>query len=153
MVDADNELIAVILGDGDLLDRAREMIARHEGIRLKPYLDTVGKMTVGYGRNLTDVGISQQEASFLLENDIKKVIHELIKIPWFNTLNPARKAVLIDMAFNLGISGLMKFRRTLQSIETGQYELAAKQMLQSKWARQVGTRAKRLAHMMQTGAY
>lgn len=125
-------------------------LIEHEGFRTKPYLDTVGKWTIGIGRNLDDVGITRSEALYLLKNDIDKVVVELTKTDWYDTLSDVRKRVVVDMAFNLGIAGFFKFKRTINSIRHGNYNEAARQMLQSKWARQVGRRAIKLATMMRT---
>jgi len=126
----------------------------HEGLRLKPYKDTVGKLTIGIGRNLTNVGISEVEARFLLENDVTNIIKQLDNsIPWWRDQSEVRQHVLLDMAFNLGIAGLLQFKNTLIMIQYGNYELAAKGMLQSKWATQVGKRAIRLSEMMKTNEF
>ena len=123
-----------------------------EGLRLFPYQDTVGKMTIGIGRNLTDVGISLDEAKYLLNNDIDKVVKQLnIKLPWWVTLSENRQRVLANMAFNLGINKLLGFNSTLAYLQTGQYDKAADGMIKSTWAKQVGARADRLAKMMREG--
>ena len=128
-----------------------QQLMLHEGLRLKPYRCTAGKLTIGVGRNLDDKGISQDEALFLLANDIEGVIKQLDKHSWYTGLDPIRQKVLIDMAFNLGISGLLQFKKMIAAIELGDYGAAAEQMLDSRWARQVKTRADRLAEMMRTG--
>src|SRR4030042_478069 len=128
------------------------LLKKHEGIRLKPYLDTVGKLTIGVGRNLDDVGISKDEAEMMLSNDIDRSIYDLNRhLPWWINLDETRQMVLIDMCFNLGISRLLGFENTLKSIASGEYEIASQQMLQSKWAGQVGNRAKKLSQMMKEG--
>lgn len=124
----------------------------HEGERLKPYRCTAGKLTIGVGRNLEDRGITAAESAFLLSNDIDAVWTEVQRaLPWVAGLDDVRQRVLHDMAFNLGIVGLLGFRRTLAAIEAGQYQQAATMMLDSRWARQVGGRAERLSRMMATG--
>lgn len=127
----------------------RDQLLLHEGIRLKPYRDTVGKLTIGVGRNLDDVGISYEEALVLLDNDILRaqsaVMHAL---HWAAHLDRARFEVLVNMAFNLGINGLLGFPRFLAALEAGDYPKAAREMLDSKWARQVGQRAVELATIM-----
>ena len=124
----------------------------HEGERLKPYRDTVGKLTIGVGRNLDDRGITREESAVLLANDIIEVEKELQRaLPWVARLDEVRARVLLDMAFNMGIVGLLAFKRTLAAIEAGQYQQAATMMLDSKWAKQVGGRAERLSRMMATG--
>jgi lysozyme len=137
-----------------VIERAelRDQLMRHEGRNLKPYADTVGKLTIGYGRNLTDVGISEAEAQLLLDHDIETAESELGSVfPWTTALDPIRLRVLIDMAFNMGIAGLRTFKRFLAAVETGDYQTAAADMLESRWARQVGKRAQTLAWMMRDG--
>lgn len=127
-------------------------LRRHEGLRLYPYYDTVGVLTIGYGRNLDDKGLTPAEAEYLLSNDVAEVVRQVYdQLPWVETLNDVRKAVLFNMAFNLGIAGLMKFKGTLAAIEAGEYDKAASRMLQSKWAGQVGRRATELADRMRNG--
>lgn len=127
-------------------------LTRDEGLRLKPYRDSVGKLTIGIGRNLDDVGISEEEAEHLLLNDIQEVVLDLDRaLPWWRTLDEVRQRVLANMAFNLGIVKLMKFPNTLRFIKDAQYEAAAEAMAASLWHRQVGPRAVRLEQMMRTG--
>jgi lysozyme len=136
-------------------DRAAliRQIRLHEGERLKPYRCTAGKLTIGVGRNLDDRGITREESAMLLDNDIRLLEIELFRaLPWASALDDVRQRVLLDMAFNLGLPGLLQFKRTLEAIRTGQYQQAATMMLDSLWARQVGQRAERLARMMATGA-
>lgn len=134
----------------DLLSQLK----RDEGIRLKAYRDQVGKLTIGIGRNLDDVGISLEEAEHLLANDIAAAQAQLAEqLPWTLGLDEVRRAVLTNMTFNMGIHGLMGFKNTLALIQAGEYEKAADNMLQSKWAQQVGPRAHRLALQMKTGSW
>ena len=125
---------------------------RDEGLRLLPYRDTVGKLTIGVGRNLDDVGISIAEANNMLLNDINRVLPQLDKsMPWWRDLSEARQRVLCNMAFNLGITKLLKFTKTLKMMQDGNYKQASEAMRQSLWYRQVGVRAERLAVMMDNG--
>jgi lysozyme len=127
-------------------------LKRDEGTRLKPYTDTVGKLTIGVGRNLSDVGISDDECTILLQNDIERTVAALDRtLPWWRNLSPVRQRVLVNMAFNLGMVGLLTFKNTLGAMQNGSYAAAAAGMLSSKWATQVGVRAERLADMMRTG--
>ena len=136
----------------DWFATTRELIARHEGLRLKPYVDSVGKTTIGYGYNLTDRGIPQRTADAWLDADIASTVAELTRtFPWFSTLDDMRKVVITDMAFNLGVPRLSQFVQTLAAVACGDYLAAADGMLASKWARQVGARAHELAEMMRTG--
>lgn len=130
-----------------------EQLILHEGLRLKAYKDLTGHLTIGVGRNLDAVGISREEAMLLLKNDLLQVRGELAsKLPSWEQLNPYRKRALIDMAFNLGVGGLLKFKKMLVAVERGNYEQVSIEILNSKWALQVGKRAQRLALMMRTGS-
>lgn len=134
-------------------DQLRAMLIRQEGIRLKPYVDTVGKTTIGCGRNLTDNGIEESEAYMMLDNDIIKATLEAQKLPMFTKLDPVRQDVLINMAFNLGLPRLKHFVKMLAALSDGNWEEAAIQMQDSKWAMQVGNRAIELAVMIRSGEY
>jgi lysozyme len=124
----------------------------HEGERLKPYVDTVGKVTIGVGRNLTDRGIRPDEAELMLRNDILEACDELDALfPAWRSLTAARQRVLIDMMFNLGRARLSKFERFLAAIKSADWPGASAEMLNSKWAEQVGARAQTLARMMVEG--
>lgn len=124
----------------------------HEGVMLKAYKCTADKTTIGVGRNLDDVGITEEEAEYLLQNDIDRVILALRReLPWIDQLDEVRQRVLYDMAFNLGISGLLQFKKTLKAVKDGDYERAGRMMLDSKWATQVGKRSDRLSVMMNIG--
>ena len=136
------------------MNELADMLTRHEGVRLKPYLDTVGKLTIGIGRNLDDVGISGYEAAYLLENDITKARNELRKaFPWFPNLTCQRQDALTDMCFNVGLPRLQGFTKMIAAMERQDYETAAVEMLDSKWATQVGERATELAAIIRTGMF
>lgn len=128
-----------------------------EGFRSYAYQDTEGFWTIGYGRLIDKRlggGITEDEAEYLLRNDIESKKKDLLDhLPWAKTLDPVRQDVLINMCFNLGIGRLKKFSKTLALIRYGDYQQASKEMLRSKWARQVGARADRLSKMMETGQY
>lgn len=127
-------------------------LTRDEGLRLKPYRCTAGKLTIGVGRNLDDVGISPGEAEILLRNDIARAEADLDKaLPWWRSLDEVRQRVIVNMAFNLGVPGLLKFKRTLRHVQAKEWLQAANAMLDSKWAKQVGPRAIRLATLMRDG--
>ncbi len=135
-------------------DRAilEQQLLRDEGFRLRPYTDTRGKVTIGCGRNLTDVGLSTLEAMDLLDHDIDRAVKGCVSaFPWFVDLDPVRQRVLVNMTFNLGIGKLQTFRTTLKCVADGRYKSAAASMLQSLWASQVGDRAQRLAKAMESG--
>lgn len=130
-----------------------EQLRRDEGLRLKPYLDTIGKLTLGIGRNLTDKGITEEEATYLLQNDINEVYEELEKANLKGSVDDPRYYVLVNMAFNLGTNGLLAFKRMLAAYNKKDWENTALEMLSSQWATQVGARAERLALQMRTGEW
>jgi len=136
-----------------LLQKIKKQLIHHEGLKLKPYRCSAGKLTIGVGRNLEANGISQKEAIVLLENDILRCENELLaEIPEvYSGLNETRKSVLLNMCFNLGISGLLEFKNTLAFIGAGDFERAANGMLASRWAKQVGRRAIELSELMRKG--
>lgn len=128
-----------------------EQLIMHEGLRLKPYRDTMGKLTIGVGRNLIDVGISHDEAMMLLHHDVQRLRAALPRrIAVWEQLSPLRQRVLLDMAFNLGLRALMQFTQMLAALQRQDFERAAQEMLCSQWAHQVGERARRLARWMRT---
>lgn len=136
------------------LDKVGDLLRLHEGVRQFPYRDSVGKLTIGVGFNLDDVGLYPEEMDFILKNRLKKVASELYDhLPWITSLNSARTAVLLDMGYNLGVPGLLKFRKMIEAMRTFRWGDAAAEMLDSKWAGQVGRRAVRLAAMMETGQW
>jgi lysozyme len=131
-----------------------DQLIRDEGIKLKPYRDTVGKLTIGVGRNLDDVGITKEEAVFLLHNDIRAAEDAVFKaLAWTVNMDPIRRAVLVNMAFNMGIGGLLTFKHTLALVQQGKYDDAADAMQNSAWSEQVGPRAARLSVQMRTGEW
>jgi lysozyme len=132
----------------------QEKLIRDEGLRLKPYRCSAGKLTIGVGRNLDDVGISEEEAMHMLRNDIfkaRKGAWLIVGDDTWGNLTKTRKKVLINMCFNLGAAGLRNFVKMLIAVRLGNYERAADEMLDSKWARQVGARAQRLSREMRKG--
>ncbi|MBF0622816.1 MAG: glycoside hydrolase family protein [Magnetococcales bacterium] len=134
------------------MQQMQKQLVLHEGMRTEPYHCTAGKLTIGVGRNLDDVGISEDEAMVLLANDIAKAEAEVSdRISAYAGLDEVRKRVLVDMSFNMGIGGLLKFKNMLAALEAGDYAETARQMLDSRWARQVGSRSERLSTMMETG--
>ena len=135
------------------MNSLRDQLIRDEGMRLKPYTDSVGKLTIGCGRNLTDKGISLLEADVLLDHDITEAAAEVTAaFPWSVTgLDDVRREVLINMSFNMGIGSVQQFTKALAALEAQNWIAAAHEMLQSKWAKQVGPRAQRLADQITTG--
>jgi len=139
------------------LTQATNQIKNDEGLVLHAYTDSLGFLTIGYGRLIDkrkNGGISKQEAEYLLSHDISYKLGQLYaQLPWMTKLNDARKGVLLNMGFQLGVAGLMGFKNTLAKIEVGDYEGASVNMLQSKWATQTPARAQRMAEQMRTGQW
>lgn len=151
-----------------------QQLIQDEGIRLKPYKDSLGFLTIGVGRNLESnfltpseiayiygkpvckllvkiklrKGISEDAALYLLRNDIEKVKNQLMGFHWHNNIPGAKQEVLQNMCFNMGLPRLLKFKKMIAALEKQDYKTAAEEMLNSKWATQVGQRAIRLAQIM-----
>ena len=131
-----------------------DLLIRHEGMRHFPYTDAVGKWTIGVGRNLSDNGISTDEAIYLLQNDVNHALGVLRShYPWFSSLDASRQDALADMMFNLGGTRFAGFRDMIAALEQREFDTAAAAMLASQWAVQVGGRAQELAGMVATGRY
>jgi len=135
-------------------------LRRHEGLRLDPYKCSEGYLTIGYGRNIETNGISEAEAEFMLLNDLVACESELKDEGWYNQLDETRRAVVLNMAFNLGKPKLMQFKKFIGALSDDDYETASKEMVTgsdgvspSKWASQVGSRAYELADQMRTGQW
>lgn len=136
-------------------DRGMDQLKKHEGFRSTIYRCTSGKLTIGYGFNLEDTGMTEKEAGYLLSNKVREYKMKLFeKLTWIpEKLNLPRQWVLINMAFNLGVPGLLLWKNTLSLIKAGDYKKASKMMLRSKWAKQVGRRSKELSHQMESGEW
>lgn len=130
-----------------------KQLKRHEGYRRLVYECSRGVLTVGIGRNLESVGISEKEAEYLLENDIQEATKRLNQHGLLDGHDEVRQAVLINMAFNLGINGLLKFRQSLKHWRNKDYESFSNEILKSRWARQVGSRATELSEQARTGEW
>ena len=136
-----------------MLDKIQAQLIRHEGLRLKPYVCTAGKLTIGVGRNLTDSGISKDEAMIMLRSDIADAVSDLMTLfDDFSDLPEKVQRVLIDMRFNLGPFGFRGFRRLMACIENRNFWQAAEEMKDSRWFNQVGSRGKTLYKMMREAA-
>lgn len=129
----------------------KEMLTRHEGKRSKVYQDSVGVATIGVGRNVDNVGLSDEEIDFMLGNDIQRCSDELQGFSWFQKLNFNRQNAMIDMNFNLGLTRFLGFKKMIAALEIEDYEEAAIQMMDSSWSIQVGARANELSGMVRTG--
>ena len=133
-------------------DALRRQLIAHEGLRLHVYEDSLGIATIGVGRNLKDRGITDAEARYLLDNDINACLDDLAAaFAWFAVLDPVRQRVLVDLCFNLGISRLKGFRKFLAACDAADWATAARELLDSKYAQQVGRRAITLAAMLTRG--
>lgn len=133
-----------------------EQLKRHEGIRTHAYQCTANMTTVGVGRNIDEdggIGLSIDEIEFLLENDIKRCKQELISFPWFSQIDSVRQDALINLCFNLGMTRLLGFRNALTAMSVGDYDKAADEFMDSRWAKQVGSRAEEVCAMIRTGNY
>jgi len=157
------------------MNKIKKLLMKHEGFRGKPYLCSRNKKTIGFGRNIDDVGFSnaekillriglgrdfesepmtRHEANFLLDNDIFNSIQGAKRLGIdFESLDDVRKNVIVNMTFNLGLGKLRKFKRTLKYLKERRYADTSVEMLDSKWALQVNERATELSEMMKTGAY
>lgn len=134
-----------------------KQLRRDEGEVLTAYQDSLGFWTLGIGRLIDKRkggGITSEEASYLLNNDIDRCHAELLRnAPWMALLDHARLGVMLNMSFQLGVAGLLGFKNTLAMVRRGDYEGASTGMLNSLWARQTPERAKRLANQMRTGVW
>ena len=136
-----------------IYEKARHLIKAHEGVRLTPYMDTVGKCTIGVGRNLTDRGLTTEEVELLFETDFKLAIHILdIWLADWQSYPASVQMALLSMAFNLGGPRLSGFVNMRASLLDHDYEEAANQALDSLWAKQVGHRAKEIAELIRKAA-
>ena len=136
----------------DYITICEQQLPIDEGIRQKPYRDSVGLLSIGIGRNLDGNGLSQDEIMYLFRNDLAVAARDAkALVPSFNKLSEVRKAVLVNMVFNMGKARVSAFTQTLKAIADENFNKAAEQMLASKWATQVGARATRLAKMMREG--
>lgn len=141
-----------MIDKADLLTKSSQMLMRHEGERLKVYRCPSGKLTIGYGRNLEDKGIRKSEAKLLLYNDILEAITLLEGyFPEWCNFSMNRQVALIDMVYNLGWNGFLKFKTLIGKILLNQWELAAEAGLQSLWAKQVGDRATEVTNLLKEG--
>jgi len=135
-----------------MLAKLRRSLIQHEGYEKFPYIDTVGKITIGIGYNLTDRGMDDDWINKEYIKDVAYFYHQLSQYSWYLDLNPDRQIILIDMAF-MGWKRFIEFEDMIKALEQGDYVTASKEMLQSKWAEQTKRRAETLAQGMLTGEY
>jgi lysozyme len=130
----------------------RAQLVIDEGVRAKPYRDSVGKVSIGRGRNLDDVGLRPDEIEYLFKNDFEQAIVDAKALfQSFDRLTPNRKSVLANMVFNLGRAKLAGFARLRAAVAAKDWAKAEEEMIDSLWALQVGKRADRLATLMKKG--
>jgi len=133
-----------------------KMLKRHEGVRSKVYKCSAGYETIAVGRNISEsgLGLSDDEIDYLLANDIKRVREELTdSYFWFPAMNEARQDALVDISFNLGQTRLRGFVKAIEAMSREQFDIAADEFMDSKWATQVGNRAIQVTEMIRTGEY
>ncbi len=137
------------------MSQLSDQLRIHEGVRSHVYLCTAGYETIGVGRNIAEsgIGLSDDEIDYLLENDIKRCKQELISLSWFADLDSVRQDAIVNLCFNLGLTRLMGFQNAMGAMAIGDYEKAADEFLDSRWAKQVGQRSLDVAHMIRTGEY
>jgi lysozyme len=126
----------------------RKDLIAEEGIRLKPYLCPAGKTTIGVGRNLDDVGITEDEAMMMLDNDIERVKAQLAKaLPWLETKPQGVQRAMANMAFQMGLGGVLKFQKMLAALQARDYNASRREALDSAWAKQTPQRAGRVTDL------
>ena len=131
-------------------------LKRHEGVKSHAYKCTANMITVGVGRNIDEnggIGLSDDEINYLLENDIKRCKQELISLSWFTDLDSVRQDALVNLCFNLGLTRLMGFNNAMAAMAEGDYERAADEFYDSRWPKQVKSRADEVCEMIRTGRY
>lgn len=131
----------------------QNLLERHEGKRPKPYSDSVGKLTIGIGRNLTDVGLSEDEIYYLLENDIRRATQAVGNYPWFEELSQPRKDAILDLMFNLGAKRFATFENFIAAMDRGDYPQAVAELKRSLWWQQVGMRGPEIANLIEHETY
>ena len=136
------------------MDRQRlfAQLRLHEGVERKPYQCSAGYLTIGVGRNIEERGLSDDEIDYILNNDVNIATDELVRtFDWYADLDEVRQRVVVDMVFNLGMPRFKQFQKMIQALDEGNYKEASIQMMDSRWASQVGQRSERLRDMMETG--
>ena len=138
-------------------ERLIKQLKLHEGVKPYVYKDHLGYETIGVGRCLVEgigMGLSDEEIDYLLANDIKRVMAELLyAYPWFDDLDEVRREAMINLSFNLGATRLQKFVKALEHMNMARYDEAADEFMDSLWSKQVGQRAVDVCHMIRTGEY
>jgi len=136
------------------MNRLQRLLIKHEGFKLEPYRDSLGNLTVGVGRNLDSVGLYREEVLYMLDNDIARCDRELRhNFKWYLGLSDVRQDAMINLCFNLGITRLLGFKKALAAMARDDFDEAADEFLDSRWATQVGDRATDVTNMIRTGRY
>ena len=136
------------------MNKLIEQLKIHEGFRSNVYTCSGGKKTLGYGRNLEDIGISEEEAEMLLKNDIYEATNQLLNaFPFMATFSDVRISAMINFTFNVGIGTVRKFSNTIEYLKNEDWEAAADEMMDSKWAEQVGNRAIQITEQIRTSRW
>ena len=134
-----------------------EMLRLHEGVETHAYKCTADKITIGVGRNIDPaggIGLTDDEIDYLLSGDVKRVQAELINtFTWFSELDEVRKDAMTDICFNIGLPRLLQFEKSLAAMSIGDYDRAADEFMDSRWANQVGARAITITDMIRSGDY
>lgn len=134
---------------GFKIENIIKIVKKHEGFRAKPYKDTVGKLTIGYGHNLDDNGLSENICELILLEDLNVSLTDCMSLyPKFTSFSRDAHAALISMAFNLGRPKLSKFVKMNTAINAGDFTAAADHAMDSKWARQLPNRSKELSELL-----
>ena len=128
----------------------RDLIKLHEGVESHAYKCSQNKITIGVGRNIdpTGIGLSPDEIDYLLDNDIARCIAELGQFSWFENLSETRRFAVIDMNFNLGITRFKGFKKAIAAMSISDFDTAADEFFDSRWAKQVGNRAITICEMI-----
>lgn len=132
-------------------EHLKAQLVRHEGYRSHPYRCTAGKLTIGVGRNLDDRGLSPEEIEYLLENDIREAEGYAKAYPWYETLDPVRQNVVVNLCFNLGPTRFGKFKQLHAALAVGDWARAKASLENSLWHKQVGRRAPELELQLLSG--
>lgn len=130
----------------------RDLIKLHEGFESHAYRCSQSKITIGVGRNIdpTGIGLSDDEIDYLLDNDIARCITELDQFSWFENLSETRRFAVIDMNFNLGITRFKGFKKAIAAMSISDFDTAADEFFDSRWAKQVGNRAITICEMIRS---
>jgi len=131
----------------NLISIAKQLLREHEGFRQKAYLDHLGNPTFGYGFTW----ITKEESEVLLSFRVEKLNKELLNFYWYENIDNIRKSAILDMAYQLGVSGVNKFKKTIIFLKENEYKKASIEMLNSKWAKQTPNRAKEISEIIRTG--